>query len=77
VHIVATGYFASGTVTVNGDVVTTVRHDASGFDYSSSARVVDGTRRFKGATGRLKLVGSSTHTDASYQTWKVTGTLTY
>jgi hypothetical protein len=61
--ISGTGFFKNGTLKVAGTVVTVPR--------------ADGTGTFKKATGTLKLVGSSTSQDPTYQTYTATGTLTY
>jgi hypothetical protein len=76
-NFVATAYFKTGTLTVKGTVTTTTRADGSGFDYKGSAKVTGGTGKVKGAKGSLKIVGSATAADPTYQTYKLTGSLTY
>jgi hypothetical protein len=75
--ITATGFFKTATISVKGSVTTTPRADGSGFDYSGTATAVKGTGALKGVTGKLKLVGSGTASDPTYQTYKITGTLKY
>jgi len=75
--ISGTGFFKNGTLKVAGTVVTVPRADGTGTDFSGSVKVKGGTGMFKKATGTLKLVGSSTSQDPTYQTYTATGTLTY
>jgi hypothetical protein len=72
-----TGFFKNGTISVKGSVTTAPRADGTGVDFSGSVKAVKGTGVFKGVTGTLKLVGSSTSQDPTYQTYKVAGSLTY
>ena len=71
------GFFRLGTIAVKGSVATTPRADGSGFDYSGTATVTGGTGKFKGAKGKLKLTGSATAADPAYQTYTVTGGISY
>jgi hypothetical protein len=75
--ITGTGFFKNGTVSVKGSVTTTARADGSGFDYAGTATAVKGTGVLKGVTGKLKLVGSATSSDPAFQTYTITGSLTY
>lgn len=75
--IAGTGFFKSGTIKVKGSITAMARSDGSGVDFAGTASAVGGTGAFKGAKGKLKLVGSATSQDPTYQTYKLTGTLTY
>jgi hypothetical protein len=75
--ITGTAFFKSGSVTVSGSVTTTPRADGSGSDFSGTAKAVSGTGVMKGVTGTVKLVGSSTSQDPTFQTYKATGTFKY
>jgi hypothetical protein len=75
--ITGTAFFKSGSVTVSGSVTTTPRADGSGSDFSGTAKAVSGTGVMKGVTGSVKLVGSSTSQDPTFQTYKATGTFKY
>jgi hypothetical protein len=75
--IVATAFFKGGSIKVKGTVTSTSRPDGSGFDFTGKAKAVSGTGVLKGVTGTLTLKGSSTSADPTYQTYKITGSLTY
>ena len=75
--ITATAFFKLGSLSAKGSVTTTPRADGSGFDYVGTAKVTGGTGKFKGAKGRLTLKGSATAQDPAYQTYSVTGSVTY
>lgn len=75
--IAGTAFFKAGSVTVSGSVTTTPRADGTGSDFSGTAKALRGTGVMKGVTGTIKLVGSSTSQDPSYQTYNATGTFKY
>ena len=75
--LTATAFWKTGSLSVKGSVKTTPRADGSGFDYSGTAKAVSGTGVLKGVKGTLTLVGSATAQDPAFQTYKITGTLTY
>lgn len=75
--LTGTAFWKTGSLTVTGSVKTAARADGSGFDYTGTAKAVSGTGALKGVKGTLKLVGSATAQDPAYQTYKITGSLTY
>ena len=75
--LTSTAFFKMGSISVKGSVTTAALADGSGFVYSGTARVVGGTGRFKGAKGTLKLAGSATSADPTFQTYTAKGTVTY
>lgn len=75
--LVATAFYKNGSVSATGSNTATPRADGSGTDYAGKLKITKGTGVFKGATGTLKLVGSSQSADPTYGVYKLTGTLKY
>ena len=75
-NTLATAFFKKGTVTVKGSNTSTTRPDG-GTDYAGSVKAIGGTGVMKGATGTVKLTGTSPADDATYGDYKLTGSLTY
>ncbi|HEX4718467.1 MAG TPA: hypothetical protein VH300_08050 [Thermoleophilaceae bacterium] len=73
----ATAFYKNGSITATGPNTATPRADGSGTDFAGTSKVTKGTGVFKGATGTLKLTGSSTAADPTYGVFKVTGTVKY
>jgi hypothetical protein len=76
-NLAGTAFYKNGSITGTGSNTATPRADGSGTDYAGSLKITKGTGIFKGATGTMKLTGSSQAADPTYGVFKLMGTLTY
>ena len=69
-------YFKNGTIRFTGTTQATTEADNS-TSYTGSLKASSGTGAFKKVSGAVKLIGAAPSDDATYATFKVTGSLKY